>query len=133
MMPTLRPATVAARWALRAYAASTTLIVVAGTLAVAAALPVVSLGGPVAGRLQLAPIPDAGLAIGWSASATTPAALQLRGLATLGGILLGLAIAALAMAVMTRSEERREGKSVDLGGRRIIKKKKKEKVAKMPV
>ena len=101
MMPTLRPATVAARWALRAYAASTTLIVVAGTLAVAAALPVVSLGGPVAGRLQLAPIPDAGLAIGWSASATTPAALQLRGLATLGGILLGLAIAALAMAVMT--------------------------------
>src|SRR5947207_14090450 len=30
-------------------------------------------------------------------------------------------------AVCTRSEERRVGKSVDLGGRRIIKKKKKEK------
>jgi len=101
MKGTLRPAAASARWALRAYGASTTLIVVAGTLAVAAALPVVSLGGPDAGRLQLPPIPDAGLSIGWSAAAATPTALQLRGLALLGGILLGLAIAALTMAVIT--------------------------------
>ena len=101
MTGTLRPAAASARWALRAYGASTTLIVVAGTLAVAAALPVVSLGGPDAGRLQLPPIPDAGLSIGWSAAAATPTALQLRGLALLGGILLGLAIAALTMAVIT--------------------------------
>ena len=101
MTSTFRPAAASARWALRAYAASATLIVVAGTLAMAAALPVVSLGGPTAGRLRLPPVPDAGLAIGWSASATTPAALQLRGLATVSGILLGLAIAVLAVAAMT--------------------------------
>src|SRR5438128_12131785 len=38
-----------------------------------------------------------------------------------------LAHVELLGGVMLRSEERREGKSVDLGGRRIIKKKKKEK------
>src|SRR2546426_10715392 len=43
-----------------------------------------------------------------------------------GVSLLNLALAALVLGGAQRSEERRVGKSVDLGGRRIIKKKKKK-------
>jgi putative ABC transport system permease protein len=101
--PRFSPAAASARWALRAYTASTLLILTAGTLAVAAALPVVSLGGIGGGspRLHLPSFPDADLGVGWSRLAATPTALQLRGLATLGGILLGLAVAVLAVAGMT--------------------------------
>jgi putative ABC transport system permease protein len=95
----MRPALATARWALRTYAASTLLIVLAAAMAVLAALPAAALGG--GSRLALPRLTDADLGIVLSSLAESPAALQQRAVATLSGILLGLAVAAVAVAVMT--------------------------------
>jgi putative ABC transport system permease protein len=99
--PVIRPAAATARWGLRAYAASTVLIVAAGALAVAGVLPLVSLGGPRASRLGLTPPPDADLGIAWLDRGATAAGLQRQGIDALGGILFGLALAALVVAILT--------------------------------
>jgi putative ABC transport system permease protein len=99
--PVIRPATAAARWGLRAYAASTVLIVVAGALAVAGILPVLSLGGSRAGRLALRAVPEADLGISWLDRSATAATLQRQGIETVGGILFGLALSALVVAILT--------------------------------
>jgi ABC-type antimicrobial peptide transport system permease subunit len=99
MVTTLRRAAESARWALQAHASSSFLIVAAGLAGMAAALPLMSLAGP--GRLRLPLLPTADLGVPLSGLAAGPAALQQRGLTTLGGILLGLAIAASTVALIT--------------------------------
>lgn len=101
MNAVIRPAVATARWGLRAYAASTALILVAGGLAVAAVLPVTSLGGSRAARLGLLRPPHADLGIVWLDRSATTAGLQRQGIDTLGGILFGLSLAALTVAILT--------------------------------
>jgi hypothetical protein len=92
---------VTARWALRAYAPSTLLIVAAAAAGIAGAVPALLLGGPDTGGFGLDLLPAGDLAIPLSGLGVTPAEVQQRGIATVSGILVMQAIAALAVSVLT--------------------------------
>jgi hypothetical protein len=88
-------------WALRIYSGSTLLIIGAGILAVAAALPMASFWSPAEPRLRLASLPTVDLGIPLSRLAWTPSAAQWAALASIGTVVAGLGVAILCVAELT--------------------------------
>ena len=94
-------AATSAWWALRTHRASTVLILLVSSVAIAAALPVVWLGSPGAPRLRLPPVPPVEFGITFSRLSWAPAAAQWGAIAALAGVLLALGAAVLGVAALT--------------------------------
>lgn len=90
-------ATDVARWALRSYAASSRLMVLAAATAIAVIVPALALRN----ALQLELTRSADLGISWSGLAAAPADLQRRGLTRLSDLGAVLAIGAAAVSLVT--------------------------------
>lgn len=97
----MRLAAAVARWALRAYAVTTGLMVGLGAVAIAAGLPLARLGDPGAPRLRLPVPPAAEFGLAYSRLAWSPADAQWGALVALARMLLGLAVAVAVVAVVT--------------------------------
>jgi putative ABC transport system permease protein len=122
-----RGAASSARWALRAYRGSAALLVATCAAGLAAALPVTSLvvprGTGVAPTLTARPIPAADLALAWSEFARSPDAIRREAVTSLVMLLLGVAIAVLAVTWLTTlsaSTARADARDTEIGVRRAV-------------
>ena len=116
----LRRALDTARWAVRAYPASTALLAGASAVTVGVTLPTLFLG---AGHLSLPAAPDPALPIGLSAFAGTPATMQAQGIEALSSVLVALGVAALGVGVLTAGSlaaGRAAGRRPEIAVRRAV-------------
>jgi len=93
----LRRAAAPAAWALRTYAQSAAWLTVAAAIALAATLA--ALVG--ASALQLPAVPRADLGIAWTSFVRAPAVFQREAIDALSGLVVGLAVAIVALGVLT--------------------------------